>query len=319
MRQLPWQRVGSEIGLGLIALAAAFVVILPAFVVVNWIFHAGLYQLLVSTVVAGTLLLLYQWRLRPTLREPALRAAAGLAEALRGSEAEPPAGPSNAAFRIWGGVPIAALRASLLSGTVHAGTPYSGTTPLPESLCAYVRSRAGSSPTLTWGLAEVGGSRLLLLQEPEQAGNEMPELSSVLRRSLVAEETFHHLWSRNGPASYEEPIAFATVLLAQAVSGKEAELHRLAVSMAERVAALPDISGVEVLMSESAGGTEPPRLLWLAAGSDRGIRRQVYLALEPSSSAQGLAWSMDRFDLLACDAYATLDVPLVPSPSSPFQ
>jgi len=32
----------------------------------------------------------------------------------------------------------------------------------------------------------------------------------------------------------------------------------------------------------------------------------VYLALEPASAVQGLAWSVERYDLLACDAYATL-------------
>ncbi len=300
MRLLPWQRVVWEVGLGLLAIAAAFAVILPIFWVVNWIYHRGLYELMIATVVFGTLLLLYQWRLRPTLREPAMRAAAGLAEALRGNDEETPASPSISAFRIWGGVPIAALRTSL-----HSPTP--GSDSLPPALCAYVRSQADSSPVLTWALSEVSGNRFLLLREPEQAGDEMLPLPGQLRTSRIAEETFYHLWSANGPASYEEPVAFATVLLAQAVNGKEAELHQLAVGMAERVAALPDISGVEVLMSAASGGNEPPRVLWLAAGRNRAVRRQVYLALEPTSTAQGLAWSIDRFDLLACDAYAALD------------
>jgi hypothetical protein len=76
--------------------------------------------------------------------------------------------------------------------------------------------------------------------------------------------------------------------------------------MAERVARLPDIAGVEVLQSE-ARGTEAPYFLWLAAGRSRAVRRQVYLVLEPSSASHGIAWSVDRFDLLACDAYAAIE------------
>ncbi len=163
-----------------------------------------------------------------------------------------------------------------------------------------VRAGAATSPALHWALSEVAGDRLMLLQEPAQTGDPSPETGSLLRASQIFEETFHHFWSADGPASYEEPIAFATVLLAQAVAGKEAELHQIAVRMAGRVAVLPGISGVEVLTSEGDGAASH-HLLWLAAGRNRAVRRQVYLALEPSSAVQGLAWSVDRFDLLACD------------------
>ncbi len=296
---MTWGRLGREIALGLLALACALVVIVPGLWLTSLAYNAGLYALLIVTCAAGVLLLAYQVRLRPALREPALRAATGLAEALRGPEVEAPPRPEAAAFRIWGGVPIAVLRVSL--HRPPNGTP----TALAETLCRYVRERAAHTATLNWALREVGGDRLLLLQEPEQTAAPIAPLRGTLALSCVLEQNFHHLWSANGPASYEEPVAFATVLLAQAVPGHEAELHDLAVRMAERVARLPDIAGVEVLQSE-AHGTESPYFLWLAAGRSRTMRRQVYLALEPSSAAQGLAWSVDRFDLLACDAYATL-------------
>lgn len=297
---MTWGRLGREIALGLLALGCALVVILPGLWLTSVAYNAGLYALLIATCAAGVLLLAYQVRLRPALREPAFRAATGLAEALRGPEAETPQRTEAAAFRIWGGVPIAALRVSL-----HR--PLDGApTALAETLCRHVRERAAHTATLNWALSEVGGDRSLLLREPEQTAAPIAPLRGALAASCVLEQSFHHLWSANGPASYEEPVAFATVLLAQAVAGHEAELHDLAVRMAERVARLPDIAGVEVLQSE-AHGTESPLFLWLAAGRSRAVRRQVYLALEPSSAAQGLAQSVDRFDLIACDAYATLD------------
>lgn len=302
MGLLPWQRIGWEILLGLLALIAAAVVLLPAFWVVNLIFRSGLYNLLIAVVVAGVLMLLYQVRLRPSLREPAMRAAQGIAEALRGDEPAPAAASSVSAFRVWGGVPIASLRASLHQTSTAAPVL------LAESLCAYVRARAAEAPALTWALSEVGGNHFLLLQEPEQAGEPLPEMSGLLAASRSWEGSFQHLWSANGPASYEEPVIFATVLLGQAVGGKEAELHQFAVGMAERVAALPDIAGVEVLTSASSG-MEAPYVLWFAAGRDRAVRRQVYLALEPVSAAEGLATTIDRFDLIACDAYASLEQP----------
>jgi len=297
MRLQPWKRLVQEVGLGILALAIAIAVLVPALWAVNAVFRTGEYNLLIGTVVAGVLLLLYQVRLRPTLREPTMRAAAGLAEALRGNGEQPPS-PSAAAFRVWGGVPIAALRVS-----VHE-QPDNPAASLAPLLCAYVRDRAAATGALSWALSEVGGNRLLLVQEPEQPGEPEPMLSGALAASRSFEETFHHLWSANGPASYDEPVAFATVVIGQAVAAKEAELHGLSVQVAERVAQLADISGVEVLMSATAG-TGSPYVLWLAAGRTRAARRQVYLALEPASATQGLAWTMDRYDLLACDAYAT--------------
>ncbi|GEM_PF-2283978 len=297
---MTWGRLGRELLLGLLALACALLVILPVLWLTDRAYHEGLYTLLIATCVAGALLLLYQVRLRPALREPTFRAAAGIAEALRGPEAEAPERQSDAAFRIWGGVPIALLRV-----TLHRpadGTP----TALAETLCRYVRERAAHTATLNWALSEVGGDRLLLLQEPERTAAPIAPLRGTLASTCLLEQSFYHLWSANGPASYEEPVAFATVLLAQAVAGHEPELHDLSVRMAERVAQLPDVAGVEILQSE-ARGNEPPYFLWLAAGRSRAVRRQVYLALEPSSASQGIAWSIDRFDLLACDAYATLE------------
>ena len=301
MRLLPWQRVAWELMIGALAIIAAAAVIGPVFFVVNLIYRSGLFNLMFATVAAGVVLLFYQVRLRPALRDPAMRAAAGIAEALRGGEPPTPEQLRSAsAFRIWGGVPTAALRA-----TLHKPA---GTTPLAltEALCSFVQSRADEAPTLTWALSEVGGDRYLLLQEPEQAGEPMQEMNSAMRTSQVWEESFHHLWSANGPASYEEPVAFATVLVGQAVAGKESELHKFAIGMAERVAALPDVSGVEVLTSDTHGN-EAPYVLWLAAGRERAVRRQVYLALEPASAGEGLATAIDRFDLIACDAYAALE------------
>ncbi|HLZ71348.1 MAG TPA: hypothetical protein VKV26_15720 [Dehalococcoidia bacterium] len=297
---MTWARLGREALLGLLALVCAAVVILPILWLTNLAYHAGLYALLIAICAAGVVLLAYQVRLRPALREPAFRAAAGIAEALRGPEVEAPQRSSDAAFRVWGGVPIALLHVSLHRPA--DGTP----TALAETLCRYVRERAAHTATLNWALSEVGGERLLLLQEPEQTAAPIAPLRGTLASTCRLEQSFYHLWSVNGPASYEEPVAFATVLLAQAVSGHEPELHDLAVRMAERVAQLPDVAGVEVLQSE-ARGTEPPYFLWLAAGRSRAVRRRVYLALEPASAAQGIAWSIDRYDLLACDAYATLE------------
>jgi hypothetical protein len=307
------RRIGVEIALGLLAIGLALVVLLPLMWAVDLIYHWGRngeYKLLIAVVALGALLLLYQARLRPTLREPARRAAAGIVEALRGPEPAALPASSVAAFRTWGGVPIASLRAS-----IHTAAPVLRTR-LAEGLCGYVRDRAAVTGALTWALCEVSGDRIMLLCEPEQSGGDGWDLTQQLADSMIFQGAFHHLWSANGPASYEEPVAFATVLIGQAVSGKEADLHRLAVEMAERVAALPDIAGVEVLTSD-APGTQPPHFLWLAAGCSRSVRRQVYLALEPASAAEGLAWSIDRYDLLACDAYARLHVPAVAASAPP--
>lgn len=313
MRLIPWQRIGWEVALGLLAIGAALAVLLPVMWAADLIFHWGTngeYKLLVVVIACGVLLLLYQARLRPTLRDPAMRAAAGIVEALRGPEQATAPASSVAAFRVWGGVPIASLRASIHTAPV---APTAARTRLADGLCGYVRDRAAATGALTWALSEVTGNRILLLREPEQSGGDRGELVQALAASTTFEQTFHHLWSANGPASYEEPVAFATVLIGQAVSGKEAEVHRLAVQMAERVAALPDIAGVEVLTSD-APGTQPPHFLWLAAGRNRAERRHVYLALEPASAAEGLAWSIDRYDLLACDAYARLHEPAEATP-----
>jgi hypothetical protein len=299
MRSLNVGRVVREVLLGLLALGCALVILVPGLVAVDRLLHFGLYPLLVATVVAGALLLLYQARLRPSLREPALRAAAGIAEALRGAEEESAPRDAPSAFRTWGGVPIASLRVSLHHSTL--GTP----TQLAGVLCGHVRERARTAAGLTWALSEVGGNRFLLLQEVAPAGAPVPALRGALALSCVMEDTFHHLWSAGGPAGYEAPVAFATVLLAQAVAGREPDLHDLTVRLAERVARLPDVAGVVVLTNEARGG-EAPHFLWLAAGRARSVRRQVYLALEPTSAAQGLVWSIDRYDLLACDAYALL-------------
>jgi hypothetical protein len=117
------------------------------------------------------------------------------------------------------------------------------------------------------------------------------------------ERSFRHLWSAEGPAGYEQPVGFAVLVLAQPQAGREAELHSLAVEVGERVAALAEVAGVEALMSQ-AEGTEPPWLLWLAAGRDRTARRPTYVAIEAAFGAGGPVQRLSRYDLIACDAVA---------------
>ncbi|MHB8575346.1 MAG: hypothetical protein ACYDCQ_08440 [Dehalococcoidia bacterium] len=297
MPAVPWRRIGWEIGLGLVAALAGLVVIAPVLWLVNLIFHStgssgnGDFRLLGAVSGAGVLLLLYQVRVRPNLREPAMRAASGIAEALRGDEGRPRR--QAAAFRVWAGVPIASLRV-ILYGASGAETPR-----LQAQLCMHVQTRSSASAALTWALSELDGDRVLLLSEPEEPGAP-PEEPPVSVAAKTFDESFHHLWSAAGRAPSDKPVVFATALLAQAIEGSEAELHRLAIEAGQRVAELPDISGVEVLTSEE-DGRRAPYYLWLAAGCSRAVRRQVYLALEPATSTLNHARSIDRFDLLACE------------------
>ncbi|MGI8550672.1 MAG: hypothetical protein ACR2PL_07775 [Dehalococcoidia bacterium] len=64
----PWQRLVKEAGLGVLAIVAALLVDIPALVIVNLLFNVGLYTLLVSIVIIGVALLVYQARIRPRLR-----------------------------------------------------------------------------------------------------------------------------------------------------------------------------------------------------------------------------------------------------------
>lgn len=292
------RRVLREVGLGVLAIIAAGVVLLPGLWVIDAVFRRGEYVLLIVTVLTGCLLLLYQARLRPALREPTQRMATSLAEAF-GSDGDYQRRdtPSDSAFRIWGGVPIAALRVF-----VYGGLPPSvSLEPFCSAMCTHVRARAALSGALTWALREVGGTQVLLLQEPELGQEPLDRPAPA----LLEEETYRHLWSANGPASYEEPVAFATVLRTTSRSGEEAVLYEEAVRLARKAATIPGIAGVEVLLGEPAG-SEPPRVLWLAAGIDRSARRQVYRAVESAAALRDLASAIERYDLLACDAYVPL-------------
>lgn len=61
-------RLAKEVGLGLLALAAALIVIAPVLAFVRWVYaEAGIYWLLVIVTVAGVSLLLYQARVRSWL------------------------------------------------------------------------------------------------------------------------------------------------------------------------------------------------------------------------------------------------------------
>jgi hypothetical protein len=300
-----WIRLLREIGLGLLALAAAAVVLLPGTWVIDRIFREGEYTLLIVSVLVGVALLLYQARLRPALREPVQRAAASLASALTPvadtgrRETESPS-----AFRVWGGVPIATLQA-ILYGDLP---PSANADVIASLLCTHVRARAAESGALTWALREVGGGTFLLLQEPELGEEPLTAPTSA----LVASETYRHLWSANGPASYDEPIAFATVVRIIAVEGSEAALYEETVRVARLAANAADLAGVEVLLSESAPGSRLSVLL-LAAGVARAGRRRLYRAFE-SAELTGLAVRVQRFDLLACDALAPADIAALSSP-----
>lgn len=62
---LVWQRVVRELGLGALALGIVLVVIVPALSIVNAVYQsAGPYTLLIVTVAAGVVLLVYQARVR---------------------------------------------------------------------------------------------------------------------------------------------------------------------------------------------------------------------------------------------------------------
>jgi hypothetical protein len=297
MTQVPLGRIVRELVLGLLAIVTAAAVLVPSFLVVHLLYRSGLYQLLIATVGVGVLLMLYQARMRPVLRSAAAPPAASIGEAIGGEPATERARDTAAAFRIWGGVPLETLRVALFEAEPDRRSR------LTPALCAYVRDHALTSAALAWAFAEVGGGRLLLLREPESIGQPLAPLMGVL--AGAEERSFRHLWSAEGPAGYEQPVGFATVVLAQPLAGHEAELHSAAVKVGERVAALADMAGVEALMSQ-AEGAEPPWVLWLAAGRDRAVRRQVYVALEAAFGAGGPAQRVSRYDLIACDALVPL-------------
>ena len=300
-----WTRVLREIGLGLLALAAAAVVLLPGTWLIDRVFREGEYTLLIVSVLVGMALLLYQARVRPALREPVQRAAASLASAFAPvGDAARRESISPSAFRVWGGVPIATLNA-MLYGDLPASA---NADVIAAQLCAHVRARAEASGALTWALREVGGGAILLLQEPEPGEEPVPAPTAA----LVASETYRHLWSANGPASYDEPVAFAAAVRIVAVEGREASLYEEAVRVARLAAEAADLAGVEVLLSEPAPGVRLSVLL-LAAGVARAGRRRLYLTLE-GAELKGLAMRVQRFDLLACDALAPADATTVTSP-----
>ena len=62
------RRLLREIMLGVGAIVGALAVIIPALWVVNLLFRAGLYPLLVVTVITGAALLVYQARFRSRFR-----------------------------------------------------------------------------------------------------------------------------------------------------------------------------------------------------------------------------------------------------------
>ncbi|HTE83473.1 MAG TPA: hypothetical protein VK821_01955 [Dehalococcoidia bacterium] len=62
-------RILNEIGLGVLALGAALVVIMPVFFLVSLVYDQwGIFALLATTVITGVALLFYQARIRPRLR-----------------------------------------------------------------------------------------------------------------------------------------------------------------------------------------------------------------------------------------------------------
>jgi hypothetical protein len=280
-----------ELALAALALGIALIVIVPVLWLVNIGFHAGVYRLAIATAVAGVLLLIYHVRVRP-----GLRAATGGAEAeyvsRHATDERPPASPG--AFRVWRGVPISLLRATVHSTQNAAGQP------LAQALCAHVRRHAENNPTLAWAFSRVGGSGFLLLREPERAGEPTLDLDVALLESRTNELTFYHLWSDTNLNGAESIVASATVVMARAISGTERQLQERAVALAQEITAISDLAGVEVMMSETLA-TEPPWLLWLVAGRTRSVQRQVYLKLDRSALA-GLAVIADQYSLLACDS-----------------
>src|SRR5579875_1447565 len=144
-----WTRIAREIGLGLLAIAAAAVVLLPGNWLIDRVYREGEYVLLAGSVVVGAAILAYQARLRPALREPVQRVASSLADAFGapGDGARPTLG-SLAAFRAWGGVPIASLRVASYGGL----PPGTNVDAFCASICEYVRVRAEQSAALTWAM-----------------------------------------------------------------------------------------------------------------------------------------------------------------------
>lgn len=300
-----WGRLLREVALGALACAIAIAVLLPGLWLTDLVYRAGELALLGATLAAGALLILYQAQLRPALREPVQRVASNLASALAPPARNRPVdGNSPSAFRSWSGVPIPLLRAYFYGGL----PPAASLDLFCAAICTHVRERAGLTGALTWALREVGGSGVLLLQQPDPEGEPL----AAPRVALQMEETYRHLWSADGPAGHDHPAAFATVVRAVARPGGEAPLYEAAVELARAATAISAVSGVEVLLlvEDTAEPTRPASVLCLIVGVDRDSRRQVYRVIEAAAALHEVAAAQRRYELLACDAYV---VPTVTS------
>jgi len=293
-----WGRLLREIALGALACAIAVAVLLPGLWLTDLAYRAGELALLSATLAVGALLILYQARLRPALREPVQRVASNLASALAPpTRSQPVNGSSPSAFRSWSGVPIPVLRAYFYGGL----PPATSLDFFCAAICTYVRERASLTNALTWALREVGGSGVLLLHQPDPEGEPL----AAPRAALQMEETYRHLWSAEGPAGHDRPAAFATVVRAVAHPGGEASLYEAAVELARAATALPAVSGAEVLLliDDAAEPTRPASVLCLIVGVDRDSRRQVYRVIEAATALHEVAAAQRRYELLSCDAY----------------